>query len=129
MCYLNAVSGFKSCGTPPLTNSNHEFVEPRIAAPLSPIFALFVASIAANKVQGFAVMKMSGVFSWAPMFAWFFPVPWQFVFGVIPHYWIAKVVWVTEARGNPWAYVAVALGFQFGLLLYLMRRFERVACR
>ena len=100
-----------------------------IAAPLGPIFALFVASIASNKVQGFAVMKISGIFSWPPMIAWFFPGPWQLAFGVIPHYWITKVVWVTEAGGNPWGYVVVALAFQFGLLLYLMRHFERVACR
>ena len=48
---------------------------------------------------------------------------------MVPHYWIVKVVWETEAGGDPWPYAAVALLFQLGLLAYLLRRFDRVARR
>ena len=100
-----------------------------IAAPLASILALFTASVAANKVQGFAVMKGSGVLAWPALFAWFVDMPWQMALGVVPHYWIAKVVWVTEAGGNPWPFVGVAVAFQFGLLVYLLRRFDKVVTR
>jgi len=98
-----------------------------IAAPMGPIFALFLASFATNKVQGFALMKASGVASWPAILAWFVPPPWQLALGVVPHYWIAKVVWVTEAGGAPWSFAAAALAFQLALLLWLLRRFDRVA--
>ena len=100
-----------------------------VAAPLGPIFALFVASLAANKVQGFAVMKGSGVLTWPALLAWFVPMPWQVALGVVPHYWIAKVVWVTEAGNNPFWFALIALLFQFGLLVYFLRLFDRVSMR
>jgi fluoroquinolone transport system permease protein len=100
-----------------------------VAAPLGPVYALFTASVAANKVQGFAVMKGSGVLAWPALFAWFVPMPWQLALGFVPHYWIAKVVWIGEAGGNSLPYAAVALVFQFGLLGYLLDRFENTSRR
>jgi fluoroquinolone transport system permease protein len=102
-------------------------LEAVIAAPMGPIFALFMASFATNKVQGFALMKGSGVVSWPALLAWFVPFPWQLALGVVPHYWIAKVVWVAEAGGSPWPFAGAATAFQLALLTYLLRRFERVA--
>lgn len=101
-----------------------------VAAPFAPIFALFTASFASNKVQGFAIMKASGVLSWPAVIAWFLPIPWQLTMGVVPHYWIAKVVWVSEAgERNMWLFVLVAAIYQLGLLWVLLRRFERVMQR
>ena len=100
-----------------------------VAAPLGPLFALFTASFAQNKVQGFALMKVSGVISWPAIIAWFIPMPWQLAFGVVPHYWMAKVVWVGEAGGSPWLYAVVAFLFQLALLRLFMRRFDRLITR
>ena len=38
------------------------------AAPTAPLYALFVAAFAANKVQGFALLKGVGVLTWPPVF-------------------------------------------------------------
>ena len=100
-----------------------------VAAPLGPLFALFTASFAANKVQGFALMKASGVISWPAIIAWFIPMPWQLAFGIVPHFWMAKVVWAGEAGESVWLYAAVAILFQLALLLLLMRRFDRLVTR
>ncbi len=100
-----------------------------VAAPLGPLFALFIASTAANKVQGFALMKASGVISWPAIIAWFIPMPWQLAFGLVPHYWMAKVVWVGEAGERAWPYAAVAILFQLALLRLLMRHFDHIVRR
>lgn len=99
-------------------------------APLAPLFAFFVASFAANKVQGFAIMKASGVVSWPALLAWFLPMPWQLAMGVVPNYWILKTVWAAElGEAGVWVYAGVALAFQGVLMWVLMRRFDRVMRR
>ena len=101
-----------------------------ISAPLAPLFAFFVASFAANKVQGFAIMKASGVVSWPALIAWFLPMPWQLAMGLVPHYWILKTVWAAElGKTGGWLYAAVALAFQAFLMLVLLRRFDHVMRR
>ena len=54
------------------------------AAPLAPLYALFVGAFAANKVQGFALMKATGVLAWAPLLAYFVTSDWQVAFGIDP---------------------------------------------
>ena len=70
------------------------------AAPLAPLYALFVGAFAANKVQGFALMKATGVLAWAPLLAYFVTSGWQVAFGIDPLYWPVKVFWMLEA-GEP----------------------------
>lgn len=96
-----------------------------VASLFVPIYALFITCLAANKVQGFAVMKGAGVLALPAVVAWFVPMPWQVALGVVPHYWIAKVVWVMEAGDSPWPFVMTALVFQVVLLRLLLRRFVR----
>jgi hypothetical protein len=70
------------------------------SAPLAPIFALFNAAFAQNKVQGFAVMKASSVISIPPLVAYFVTSGWQWLFGLVPTYWPVKVYWLLQA-GSP----------------------------
>lgn len=101
-----------------------------VCAPMAPLAALFFASFAANKVQGFALMKASGVIAWPAMIAWFIPMPWQLAMGISPHYWFVKTVWITEqGSGGAWPFATIALLYQSALLLLLLRRFERVMAR
>ncbi|HSJ59370.1 MAG TPA: hypothetical protein VLC95_19450 [Anaerolineae bacterium] len=97
------------------------------AAPLAPLFALFLAAFAANKVQGFALQKGMGIVLLPPMIAYFLPMPWQLAAGLVPTFWPAKVYWVLEA-GEPaaWAYALAGLLVQSALLALLVRRFNRV---
>ncbi len=97
------------------------------SAPLAPLFALFIASFAANKVQGFALMKGLGGLLLVPNLAWFVSGGWQLAFGLVPTYWPVKLYWVLEA-GEPgaWLYLVVGWLYQLLLLAYLLRRFNRV---
>ena len=100
------------------------------AAPAAPLYALFVAAFAANKVQGFALLKGVGVLTWPPVIAWFISSPWQVAFGIDPLYWPLKLFWMLEA-GEPraWLYFLAGLTYQSLLIAILLRRFKMVIAR
>jgi fluoroquinolone transport system permease protein len=97
------------------------------SAPLAPIFALFNAAFAQNKVQGFAVMKASSVISIPPLVAYFVTSGWQWLFGIVPTYWPVKVYWLLQA-GSPsgWLVLVLGLAYQGVLIVLLLRWFNRV---
>ena len=102
-----------------------------VAAPLAPIYALFLGSFAGNKVQGFALAKAVGIVIVPCIAAYFVTGPWQIAFGVVPHYWSLKVFWLFEA-GAPAAalvHAVVGLGWQGAVLVLLAWRFSRVVRR
>lgn len=97
------------------------------AAPLAPLFALFLGSFAANKVQGFALMKAGGVLAIPPIIAYFVRSHWQLAFGLVPLYWPAKAFWAFHAgEGVAVLYVLVGLIYQFSIMALLLRRFEQI---
>ncbi len=97
------------------------------ASPLAPIFALFYASFACNKVQGFALMKASGIFIYPPLIAYFISSRWEWAFGLFPTYWPAKIFWVLEAgAAGAWFYLLLGLVFHAFVLAALLHRFNRV---
>lgn len=73
----------------------------------APTIALFLVAYADNKVSGLALAKLMSAVSNLALVAWFVPMPWQLVAGVLPSYWPMKVVW-QAAAGDPWAAVAAA---------------------
>jgi fluoroquinolone transport system permease protein len=101
-----------------------------LAAPLAPIFALFLAVTAKNKVQGFAVMKGAGAILVLPLIGYFVQANWQWVFGLIPTYWPLKVYWTLDT-GEPgaWLYFLIGAVYQAVLLVIFMRRFDTVMHR
>jgi len=100
-----------------------------VAALEAPIFALLLASLANNKVQGFAVMKGLGIFMLAPFAAWFIAEPWQWLLGVFPTYWPVKAFW-TMLDGGPWLlYTAIGLLYHLIVLAALARWFNRKITR
>lgn len=100
------------------------------AAPAAPLYALFVAAFASNKVQGFALLKGVGVLTWPPVFAWFVTSPWQVAIGIDPLYWPLKLFWMLEA-GEPgvWLCWIAGLAYQGLLVAVLVRRFKAVISR
>lgn len=100
------------------------------AAPLSPMFALFLASQAQNKVQGFALMKMLGLVLFIPVLSYFVDSGWELLFGIIPTYWPIKVYWMLEAgETNVWLVVLVAVVYQSLITAFFIRRFNKVMHR
>jgi fluoroquinolone transport system permease protein len=116
-----ALSGFSTLGV------GSQLLAGVAAAPFAPVFALFMAACAKNKVQGFALMKAAGVVNWPPMIAWFVDGPWQLAFGLVPTYWPAKYYWSLEAAASgQWLYLLAGLVYLALLALALLRRFEKV---
>ncbi|MCG8349789.1 MAG: hypothetical protein MI924_18650 [Chloroflexales bacterium] len=100
------------------------------AAPLAPMMALILGAFAANKVQGFALTKASGVFFIAPVIAYFAPGNWQWAFGVVPTFWPAKLFWMLQAgESGGWIVFLIGLIYQALLLALLLRRFNTVTHR
>ena len=100
------------------------------AAPLAPLYGLFISAFAANKVQGFALLKAAGVLAWPPILAYFVSSHWQDVFGIDPLYWPAKVFWMLESgETGVWLYFLIGLSYQSLLGAILLRRFKTVISR
>ncbi|CAN5566351.1 hypothetical protein BH23ACI1_BH23ACI1_23660 [soil metagenome] len=102
-----------------------------VAAPIAAIYGLSLASFAANKVQGFALVKGAGIVLLPALLSYFVAWPWQMAFGLVPHYWPLKVFWLFDAGA-----VAAALGhgvlgltWQGVVLVLLARRFSQVVRR
>lgn len=94
----------------------------------APIAALFFATAAQNKVQGFAMSKFAGVAGWTILGGWFMPEPYQWLLGVFPPFWVAKAYWMVAAGENLWWLVLiVSVITQLGLIVLLARRFNTVA--
>jgi fluoroquinolone transport system permease protein len=102
-----------------------------VAAPLAPIYALFLGTFAANKVQGFALAKAIGVVFVPCVAAYFVAGPWQSAFGLLPHYWPLKVFWLFDegATAAAMGHALLGLVWQGMLVAMLVRRFSRVLKR
>lgn len=97
---------------------------------LTPLFALFLAAFAANKVQGFALVKGLGIILMPGFVAYFVPFPWQWALSLSPVYWPLKMFWEIQANmPNAWLYGLVGLAYHSLLLLLLLRRFQQVMSR
>jgi fluoroquinolone transport system permease protein len=95
-------------------------------APHGPLFALFLTGFAANKVQGFALTKISNVLFLLPIAVLFVPPVWHLLLAVAPGYWPARLLWALQ-NGEPGAlcFFAAALAYQLLLGWALLRRLER----
>ncbi len=75
-----------------------------------PVYVLFISSLAQNKVQGLALTKALGPFIVLPVFAYFVPEPWQWLFGLVPTYWPAKAYWLLMAGDRLWVALLAGTG-------------------
>jgi fluoroquinolone transport system permease protein len=96
----------------------------------APIIALFLATIAENKVAGLALMKLLNGILMLPVVAYFIPEPWQFLAGMLPTYWPLKVFWAAS-QGDPtvWVYLIIGLVINAGFLTVVVRLFNRALHR
>ncbi len=93
---------------------------------LGPILALLLATFAANKVGGFALMKTLGSVFFIPAAAYFIPSGWQLLAGVVPTYWPLKAFWLAaEGSQTWWLYLVAGFAVNLAMLAVLLRRFNR----
>lgn len=105
----------------------HVLLVSLLAAPMAPIFALFLAAVAQNKVQGFAIMKGSGSVLILPLAAYFFEGAWTYLLGIIPTFWPLKLFWLLAAgESGAWFFFAAGTVVQALMLAGLAFRFNRV---
>ena len=86
-----------------------------IGAPTGVIFALILATAASNRVEAFAVLKVTSLLGLLPVGGFFVPEPAQYLVGLIPPYWACKVWWMSAAGAAGWGWIAVP-----GLLLSVL---------
>lgn len=99
-----------------------------VAGLFAPVIMLFFATFAANKVEGFALIKILGIVSLIPIVAWFIPMPWQLLAGVYPPYWVSKAMWVIAEGNGLWpVYLAVGVLATLAVVWWFARRFRAVA--
>ena len=95
----------------------------------APFMALFLASFAANKVTGFAMVKLMQAVQILPLVAFFVAPPAQLAFGLLPTYWPMKIIWLA-AEGQPYApYLVAGLVVNVASVGLLVRRFDRIVHR
>jgi fluoroquinolone transport system permease protein len=92
-----------------------------------PLMALIIAGLASNQVEGFAVMKASGILMMGPLASWFVPRPWDLVVGVLPTYWPVKAYFAAVQGETGIVFIAtgIAVVFQGVVAWLLFRRFRR----
>lgn len=93
----------------------------------APCIALFLAANAANKVEGLALSKISGLLFAGPVIAFFVPEPWQLAGGIVPTYWPVKSYRMGEAHGwgcSAWTFAA-GLAYHLLLIFIAARSFGR----
>jgi len=99
------------------TLTRRSFLKAAAAAPLAPAWALFLAAFAANKVQGFALMKAAGIVNWPPVIAWFVSADLRRLFGICPTYWPVEVYWELAAGRSPLVPLAAGTLYLQGVTL------------
>ena len=97
-----------------------------VASLMSPIMALFVATFAENKVQGFAIAKFAGIAGWTILFGWFVAEPVQWLFGLFPPFLVSKAYWMAlEGRQTWWLVLFLGFVLQLFMIAWMAQRFQR----
>lgn len=99
------------------------------AGPLAPLYALYLAAFANNKVQGFALAKANGFLTIPPLVAWLVEPPYEYLCGLVPTYWPVKLYWQMADGRSYLGYLIIAVAFELLVLWLLTKRFERVLSR
>jgi fluoroquinolone transport system permease protein len=96
------------------------------AAPVAALYALLLGAIAQNKVQGIALMKLSGLLFVMPALARYVPGLWQLPLALVPTYWPARLLWALQAGDHAaWLYLAGSLAYTPLVCALLLRAMER----
>lgn len=91
----------------------------------APILALVLATVAPNKVAGFAVVKVMNAVNLLPLVAYFISPPSRYVVGVLPPFWPMQALW-SASEGEPiWQFLAVGILVAAIALWLSMTMFER----
>jgi len=95
-----------------------------ILAPIQgPILAMLIASISRNKVEGFVIMKLSGLILMAPIAALFLTNWKELLISIFPGFWTARLLSMQFMPLDYFlkeSYIYFILGIIFNLLLFIL---------
>lgn len=95
-----------------------------ILAPIQgPILAMLIASVSRNKVEGFAIMKLSGLILMAPIAALFLTDWKELLISIFPGFWTARLLSMQFMPLDYFlkeSYIYFILGIIFNLLLFIL---------
>ncbi|MDZ4265884.1 MAG: ABC transporter permease [Mycobacterium sp.] len=95
-----------------------------VAGLSSVVTLLLIVSVASNKIQGIAMVRLLGiVIAGLPCLPWFVDSAWNLAFGVLPPYWAAKAFWVASDHGTWWPYLVGGVVYNLAVIWPLLRRF------
>ncbi|MFW6275681.1 MAG: hypothetical protein ACOC2M_03505 [bacterium] len=94
-----------------------------ILAMETPMYALIMASVASNKVEGLAIGKLMGVSVAGPAIAYFFTAWWKYFAGIMPTFWIAEAYFAEGIKY--WGFLGIGFLVHGVVLLWTMRLFMR----
>jgi len=93
---------------------------------LTPFSALMVSSFATNKVQAFAIFKISGTIFLAPLFIFLLSDNLRYIFAPVPNFWAFMTLKEVISTGsNDYIYLLVGFVYTFaliGILFYIFNR-------
>lgn len=95
-----------------------------VAGLSSVVTLLLIVSVAGNKIQGIAMVRLLGILiAGLPCLPWFVDSAWNLAFGALPPYWAAKAFWVASDHGTWWPYLVAGVVYNLALIWPLLRRF------
>ncbi|MDQ0338025.1 fluoroquinolone transport system permease protein [Caldalkalibacillus uzonensis] len=92
---------------------------------LTPVFALFLAAFAANKVEGLALAKGAGVMIIAPLAVFFLPWQWQVLVSLFPTFWSAKIMFGGDHLFHIMGYSTMGIFVHGAFLWVFYKQFQR----
>lgn len=100
-----------------------------LASLQAPIIALIVNAFASNKVEGFVVMKGSGIILLIPVAAIFITNWTELFLGIVPGFWVARMVSITLIPStyllNQYVYFIIGLIINLAFIYLLFNRYKK----
>ena len=93
---------------------------------LTPFSALFVTAFATNKVQAFAIFKISGTVFLIPLFMFLLTDNLKYIFAPIPNFWAFMTLKEVMTSGvNDYLHLGIGFGYTIALIAVLFYLFNK----
>ena len=93
---------------------------------LTPFSALFVTAFATNKVQAFAIFKISGTVFLIPLFMFLLTDNLKYIFAPIPNFWAFMTLKEVMTTGvNDYLHLGIGFGYTIALIAVLFYLFNK----
>ena len=96
----------------------------------APIIALLVNSFSDNKVEGFVIMKMSGLILFFPIIGYFITGIVQYALGIAPGFWSSRVIETQiglDSVGNIFVIFIIGIAYNILVTYLFMKLYSRKA--